>query len=83
MKQRLVTMRSSAFRSNFCLYGRASKVEEKEQSSKPEELVDGNGDVASLPFNGLVNTDDGNLFEKPVEIYDPTKELMDVPGIII
>ena len=40
------------------LYGRASKVEEKEQTSKPEDMIDGNGEKVSLPFTGLVGEAD-------------------------
>jgi hypothetical protein len=59
---------------------RASKVEEKETSG---ELInsDNNPDgTVPLPYSGLIGMEGRNLFEKPLEVYDPTKELMDVPG---
>lgn len=61
------------------LYGRAAKVEEKEASGSAEQ-GDGDDDPVSLPFTGVIGMQGGNLFEKPLDVYDPTKDLMDVPG---
>jgi len=66
------------------LYGRAAKVEEKEASGSMADQGDGDGDDdnnnPSLPFTGVIGMQGGNLYENPLDVYDPTKDLMDVPG---
>lgn len=61
------------------LYGRAAKVEEKETSGAAEQS-DTDDESTPLPFTGVIGMQGGNLFENPLDVYDPTKDLMDVPG---
>lgn len=60
------------------LYGRASKVEEKGNYVTADTPDD--EETVPLPFTGLIGQQGGGLFEKPLEVYDPTKDIMDVPG---
>jgi hypothetical protein len=56
------------------LNARASKVEGKDQQSGlPDQLTE-------IPFNGILGADSGSLFNQPLEINEPSKELLDVPG---
>lgn len=61
------------------LHGRVAKVEDEE--SKADQLdneVD--GEIVEIPFGGLIGMKNRNLFDTPLEVYDPTEELMNVPG---
>jgi hypothetical protein len=37
-------------------------------------------EMVTVPFNGLLGSDASTLFDKPIEIFDPTKESDNLPG---
>ena len=61
------------------LGARAAKVEEKADSAVKDDNLRGDGSI-NIPFNGVVGMDTKNLYERPLNMYDPTQELLDVPG---
>lgn len=51
----------------------AGKVEEVEQAGKTEDLI-------TIPFDGLVGREQGSLFDRPLDIFDPLKDTDSLPG---
>lgn len=58
----------------LCLRARVAKKEdEQEKAGKTDELV-------TIPFDGLVGRDQGSLFDKPLDVFDPIKDTDSLPG---
>ena len=55
----------------------AKKDDEKEQVGKMEDEDD---KMITIPFNGLIGKEQGSLFDKPLDVYDPMKNTDDLPG---
>lgn len=51
----------------------ARKEDEQEKAGRTEELV-------TIPFDGLVGRDQGSLFDKPLDVFDPIKDTDSLPG---
>jgi hypothetical protein len=51
----------------------SGKVEEQEQAGKTEDLI-------TIPFDGLVGREQGSLFDRPLDIFDPLKDTDSLPG---
>jgi|Transcript_31118 hypothetical protein len=51
----------------------SGKVEEVEQAGKTEDLI-------TIPFDGLVGREQGSLFDRPLDIFDPLKDTDSLPG---
>ena len=59
------------------LYARAPKPATEES----QQLGSGsNDDMVTVPFNGLIGAENAALFDKPLEIFDPTKDTDSLPG---
>mmetsp|Transcript_18273 Transcript_18273/g.18349 ORF Transcript_18273/g.18349 Transcript_18273/m.18349 type:complete len:203 (+) Transcript_18273:100-708(+) len=57
---------------------RARVAKQEEETTK--EKVDDDDDMIQVPFTGLVSQDGGGVFDKPVDVFDPTKDTDDLPG---
>lgn len=60
------------------LHARVSKPskEETQQLGSGES----NDDMVTVPFDGLIGAENAALFDKPLEIFDPTKDTDNLPG---
>jgi len=47
-------------------------------NSRPDEGTD--DDKMTLPYAGLVGKEQGGLFDKPLAVFDPIKNVDDLPG---
>jgi hypothetical protein len=52
----------------------ARKEEEQEQTTESDD------EMITIPFTGLVGKENGALFDKPLEVFDPLKNTDDLPG---
>jgi hypothetical protein len=53
----------------------ARKEEEQEKVSMEEDER-----MITVPFNGLIGKEQGSLFDKPLDVFDPMKDTDDLPG---
>ena len=51
----------------------ARKEDEQEKAGRTEEMV-------TIPFDGLVGREQGSLFDKPLDVFDPIKDTDSLPG---
>ena len=51
----------------------ARKEDEQEKAGRTEELV-------TIPFDGMIGRDQGSLFDKPIDVFDPIKDTDSLPG---
>jgi hypothetical protein len=64
--------------STLPLYARASKPAKEETQQLGSG--DSSDDMVTVPFNGLIGAENAALFDKPLEIFDPTKDTDSLPG---
>jgi hypothetical protein len=63
---------------------RSSSIRAKVQKAEDENVQvteDGqNAEGQAIPFDGVVGRENGALFDKPLNVYDPLKDTGDLPG---
>lgn len=62
------------------LYARVQKAEEENVDIMTTEGGNGEGEGMAIPFDGVVGRENGALFDKPLNVYDPLKDTADLPG---
>ena len=55
------------------LGARVARKEEEQEKASEKDLV-------TIPFDGLVGRDQGSLFDKPLDVFDPIKDTDSLPG---
>ena len=56
-----------------CLGARVARKEEEQEKASASDMV-------TIPFDGLVGRDQGSLFDRPLDVFDPIKDTDSLPG---
>ena len=62
------------------LFARVQKAEEENVDIMTTDGDNGEGEGMAIPFDGVVGRENGALFDKPLNVYDPLKDTADLPG---
>ena len=74
LPSRLISRQSSSkIGSATSLRARVARKEEEQEKASEKDLV-------TIPFDGLVGRDQGSLFDKPLDVFDPIKDTDSLPG---
>ena len=60
------------------LFARVAKKEDEKEVAGSSKVDD--DEMITIPFTGLIGKEQGSLFDKPLDLFDPMKNTDDLPG---
>eukprot|EP01041_Mallomonas_annulata_P003961 gene3961-7896_t len=75
-----VRSKSSSMRCQSLSSLKARVARNQEEQQKEEAGNNNEDDMIALPFMGLIGSEQGGLFDTPINLFDPTKDTDDLPG---
>eukprot|EP01038_Epipyxis_sp_PR26KG_P010887 gene10887-14613_t len=62
------------------IFGKVSPAREEEREEIMKDETDDDGNTVAIPYTGMAGYKRGNLYNKPLEIYNPVNDMDNLPG---
>ena len=79
-RQQLTRPRATTTTAIIQRYARVARREDEDQQQQTTSSSPSDDEMITIPFTGLIGKENGALFDKPLDVYDPLKNTDDLPG---